>query len=298
MKIIDIYKQRTRPLFSLEIFPPKTTSGVETIYRTLDGLSELRPDFISVTYGAGGNAPKHSTVDIAASIRNDYNTESMAHLTAYHNTRAEVSDKLAALTERGVTNVLALRGDFPKDGVYSTDFAHASDLAAFIREHAPDMGIGGACYPECHPEAESLDRDIENMKRKVDAGVEFLVTQLFFDNDIFSRYVEKLRKAGVNVPILAGIMPITSAAQIQRIVAMCGTSVPQKLAHIVAASDADGGGGVGAVHSDTSLSHTGLVYAAERIRGLMSRGVDGIHLYTMNNAGNAKAIAEMIGGTA
>ena len=278
MKISELYKHK-KTVFSLEVFPPKKTDSVDAIYSTLDGLKDVSPDFISVTYGAGGNVADNKTRSIAEIIKKDYGIESMAHLTCVSTTLSDAKLILDDFSEHGIENILALRGDISPDRPPKNDFKYASDLAAFIRENGY-FDIGGACYPEGHTEADNFSADIGNLKKKVDAGVSFLISQLFFDNDFFFAFSEAAQKAGITVPVSAGIMPVTNKRQIERMVAMCGASIPQELTRIIAkyAEDAD------------ALTEAGIEYAWRQIEGLIRHGVRGIHLYTMNNPAVAKRI--------
>ena len=272
-----------RTVFSCEVFPPKATSPVDTIYRTLDGLKDIRPDFISVTFGAGGSQVNQTTHEIASIIQNRYHIPAMAHLTCVAAGRAEVDQLLAQLKGDGVENVLALRGDVNPDIPPKTDFAHASDLVAYIHARG-DFGVSAACYPEGHLESPDLVSDIRHLKEKVDAGAQHLVSQLFFDNEDFFRFLERCRIAGISVPIEAGIMPVLSKSSIQRMVSLCGASMPRKLTRILARYGD---------HPD-ALREAGIAYAIDQISDLIAGGVDGIHLYTMNDPNVARRIAESI----
>ena len=283
MKIASLYG-KGRTVLSFEIFPPKKTSGIETIYSTIEELSDLKPDYISVTYGAGGNPADTSTRDIASLIKNRYGIEAMAHLTCVNNTKAEVTAVLDSFKEAGIENILALRGDINPDIPPKTDFRYASELVSFIKEHG-DFGVSGACYPEGHVEAESLTADILNLRKKVDAGVQSLVTQLFFENSMFYDFREKMAIAGINVPVSVGIMPVTNKKQIERMVAMCGASLPQKFVKMVQKYDT----------RPEALIDAGIAYAADQIADLLSNGVDGVHIYTMNNPYVARKIVGIIG---
>ena len=219
MKIASLFEQG-KTVFSFEIFPPKKTSSIDTIYSTLEGLSDLKPAFISVTYGAGGTMTEagHSkTCEIASIIKNKYDITPVAHLTCVNSTKEQVEAELNSLKANGVENILALRGDINPDVPRCDEFKYASDLVKFIKERG-DFHISGACYPEVHNDAENMVEDILNLKKKVDSGVSHLMSQLFFDNNAFYSFVEKARIAGVNVPIEAGIMPVTSKSQIERMV--------------------------------------------------------------------------------
>lgn len=280
MKICELFG-RGRVVFSCEVFPPKKTAPVDSIYRTLDGLREVRPDFISVTFGAGGSDTVNQTThEIASLVENRYGTTAMAHLTCVGAGREDVDRLLPLLKEAGVENILALRGDVNPQYPPKTDFAHASDLIAYIRAHG-DFGVSAACYPEGHPESPDLVSDIRRLKEKVDAGAEHLVSQLFFDNEDFFRFVERCRNAGITAPIEAGIMPVLSARSIQRMVSLCGASLPRKLTRILARYG----------EHPQAMREAGIAYAMDQIADLIAGGVEGIHLYTMNDPQVSKQIA-------
>jgi len=280
VKIRDLFKNG-RTVFSFEIFPPKKNGSIDTIYKTLDELTDLRPDFISVTYGAGGSLPGCSTREIVSVIKEKYHTESIAHLTCVNSTKADIDRVIEEFKRYGIENVLALRGDVNPDIPPKEDFKHASDLITYMKERS-DLGFSGGCYPEGHPESPSLDEDIENLKRKVDAGAEHLISQLFFDNAQFYIFLEKVRKAGITVPIEAGIMPCVNAKSIQRMVGLCGASLPPKFAKLIARFG----------DNAEAMRDAGIAYANEQIIDLVSNGADGIHLYTMNNPYVARKISE------
>ena len=282
MKISEIYNKK-KTVFSLEVFPPKKNYSVDTILETLDGLSGTSPDFISVTYGAGGNIADSKTRSIAEIIKKKYGIESMAHLTCVSTSKDDATAILDDFGEHGIENILALRGDFSPDHPPKDDFKYASDLAAFIKARGA-FDIGGACYPERHNEAPDDKTDIDNLKKKVEAGASFLISQLFFDNRYFLDFLERARAAGIDVPVSAGIMPVTNKRQIERMVTMCGASIPQKLARLMSKYAED----------DVSLMSAGIEYAAKQMIGLIDAGVDGIHLYTMNNPAVANKIYDLI----
>ena len=282
MKLAQLFGQG-RTVFSCEVFPPKRDMPVDSIYTTLDGLKDIRPDFISVTFGAGGSQVNQTTHEIASIIQNRYHIPAMAHLTCVAAGRAEVDRLLAQLKGDGVENVLALRGDVNPDIPPKTDFAHASDLVAYIHARG-DFGVSAACYPEGHLESPDLVSDIRHLKEKVDAGAQHLVSQLFFDNEDFFRFLERARIAGINVPIEAGIMPVLSQNSIRRMVSMCGASMPRKLTRILAKYG----------DHPEALREAGIAYAIDQISDLIAGGVDGIHLYTMNNPDVARQIAGSI----
>lgn len=272
-----------KTVFSFEVFPPKKSSPVDTIYSTLAELKALSPDFISVTYGAGGNPADTTTCDIASYIQRELGIPSAAHLTCVYSTKEGVLTQLEQFKERGVENILALRGDVNPDIPRKHEFEYASDLTRFIKENG-DFHVSGACYPECHLEAESLAADIKNLKIKVEAGAEHLMSQLFFDNDVFYKFREMLDIAGITVPVEAGIMPVTSKSQIERMVSMCGASLPSKFAKVMQKYE----------HNPEALRDAGIAYAVDQIVDLISNGVDGIHLYTMNNPYVARKISESV----
>lgn len=276
-------------MFSFEIFPPKKNGSIEAVYRTLDELTDLKPDFISVTYNAGGASSAGgcpagcSTREIVCLIKEKYRTESIAHLTCVNSTREDIDGIMEEFKRYGVENVLALRGDISPDIPPKNDFRHASELISYMKRRS-DLSFSGACYPEGHTEAESLEKDIENLKKKVDAGAEHLISQLFFDNDHFYEFLDKARAAGINVPVEAGIMPCVNANQIQRMVTMCGASLPAKFTRIMARFE----------NSPEAMRDAGIAYAVDQITDLAANGVDGIHLYTMNNPYVARKISKSV----
>lgn len=280
MNIKELYENK-KTVYSMEVFPPKKADSVETVYNTLYGLRGLPVDYISVTYGAGGSeVQKNKTAEIASLIKKEYGIEPVSHLTCVGSTKEDIIDTLKMLKEIGVQNILALRGDMPAEGEIKMAFPHASDLTKFIKEFDPYFNVAGACYPECHVDASNLDEDIENLKKKVEAGVTHLTTQLFFDNELFYAFREKVEKAGITVPISAGIMPIVKKTQVERTVAMCGASIPGKFAKLISKySD-----------SPEALNQAGLSYAVDQITDLVANDVRGVHLYTMNNVDTAKYI--------
>lgn len=282
MKIAELFKP-DKTVFSFEIFPPKKDGSIDTIYDTLDGLSDLHPDFISVTYGAGGSEANVITSEIAGLIKRKYHTESIAHLTCVNSTKEDIDFQLELFRRQGIENVLALRGDINPDISPKKDFEHASDLISYMKERS-DLGFSGACYPEGHIECESLDKDVENLKIKVDAGATHLISQLFFDNASFYKFIEKVRAEGITVPIEAGIMPCVNAKQIQRMVGMCGASLPTKFTKMIARYE----------NNHEAMRSAGIAYAVDQIIDLCANGVDGIHLYTMNNPVIARKIAESV----
>jgi len=261
---------------SFEFFPPKDEAGVGRLFQTVAELAPLSPAYVSVTYGAGGST-RQLTVELVGRIQREVGIDAMAHLTCVGATQAELASVLEQLEASGVQNVIALRGDPPQGTTrfvaHAGGFAHASELVAFIARRGT-FCVAGACYPEKHPEAESLDADVQKLKLKVDAGAEFLITQLFFDNDDYFAFVERARAAGIKVPIVAGIMPITNVSQIKRFSAMCGAKMPAALLHELepVASDPD------------AVCEVGVAHAVKQCEELMARGVPGIHFYTLNRS--------------
>jgi methylenetetrahydrofolate reductase (NADPH) len=279
MKIKKLFKKKQ--VLSFEIFPPKRTDPDDTIYRTLDALKGLHPDFISVTYGAGGSANSGKTIDIATAVKRDYGIESVAHLTGINLTKDDAHELLGKFRKNGIENILALRGDSNPDFPPCDAFAHASDLVAFIREYG-GFNIIGACYPERHLESRSVIEDIHNLKHKVDAGADHLITQLFLDNDYFYSFRERAAIAGINVPIEAGIMPVVNKKQIERMASLCGVNLPRKFSHMMHRYE----------HDPIAMRDAGIAYAINQIVDLIAQDVDGIHLYTMNNPHIAQKIHE------
>ena len=283
MSIAKLFSQKGT-VFSFEVFPPKRDGSIDTIWKTLEELRDLRPDFISVTYSAGGSGSDHAaTLRIAGAIRQRYGILPLAHLTCVNSTREEVLPFLDGLRREGVEDILALRGDRVPDIPPKTDFAHASDLAAFIREQG-GFSVSGACYPEGHTEAPDLVQDVLNLRKKVDAGAEHLISQLFFDNAVFYSFVERARIAGITVPIQAGIMPVVNARQIQRMVSLCGASLPHKFTRMISRYE----------DNPEALRDAGIAYAVDQIVDLIAQGVEGIHLYTMNNPYVARRISQAV----
>lgn len=271
---------------SFEVFPPKKDGEFEAAFEILDAMGKLSPDFISVTYGAGGSR-SDKTVEIASYIQNHLGIDAMAHVTCVGSKKEQLLDVCKALKDNGVGHVLALRGDRPKDmsdeQFDSRDFAHASDMMCFLKDNT-DLHLAGACYPEKHFESFSLESDLNNLKRKQEAGAEFLISQLFFDNDFYYNFLEKTEKKGITIPICAGIMPITSAKQIGTTITLAGSSVPKALADIIANYG----------DNPDDMRKAGIDYAIRQIRDLQENGVNDIHIYTMNKPKMAKEIVEAI----
>lgn len=271
---------------SFEVFPPKKDGEFEAAFEILDAMAKLSPDFISVTYGAGGSR-SGKTVEIASYIQNHLGIDAMAHLTCVGSREDQLLEVCKALRDKGINHVLALRGDRPRDmsdeQFASRDFAHASDMMKFLKENT-DLHMAGACYPEKHFESFSLESDLNNLKKKQDAGAEFLISQLFFDNDFYYSFLEKTEKKGITIPICAGIMPITSAKQIGTTITLAGSSVPKALADIIATYG----------ENPEDMRKAGIDYAIRQIRDLQENGVNDIHIYTMNKPTTAKEIVDAI----
>ena len=282
MKIIDILKNK-RVTLSFEVFPPKTADAVPTALAAAEAIAALHPDFMSVTYGAGGGTSDF-TLHIASAVKKTYGVEVMPHLTCLSSTKEKVTETLQDYKEAGFETIMALRGDVPADGTRKNDFEHATDLMKQIKSFDSSMALGGACYPEGHPESPSLAADIENIRRKVDVGAQFLSTQMFFDNSLFYSYLNRLHAAGIDVPVLAGIMPITNKRILTRSLAMSGTAVP---ARYIAMVDAYG-------DSPEAMKQAGIAYATEQILDLYANGVRNVHVFAMNKPDVAKAIFENI----
>lgn len=285
MRIADLYG-RGEPVISFEFFPPKTDKGFRALFRTIEELKRLAPGFVSVTMGAGGST-RRKTVELVTQIQKDIGITAMAHLPCVGFSRADLRQVLDRLDESGLQNVLALSGDAPadqEDTVAPADgFQYANELAGFIRE-SWDLCIGGGCYPETHPAAPSAEDDLRNLVRKVEDGAEFLISQLFFDNEAYFSFEERARAAGIDVPIVPGIMPITSAANIQRITAMCGSRIPRELeAELEKVAEDD----------DATMA-LGVEWATLQCRELLARGAAGIHFYTLNKSPATQRIHESL----
>jgi len=288
MRIADLLR-RHEPAFSFEFFPPKTPQGEDSLYRTIDHLRELRPSFVSVTYGAGGST-REKTVELVCRIKHDLAIESMAHLTCVGSDSDEIALVLSRLQSQGIENVLALRGDAPRDQTTfvrpANGFAFASELVRFIRRSGFDFSLGGAGYPEGHVECRDRDLDLEHLREKVDAGLDFLITQLFFDNCDYDAFVARARANGIGVPIIPGIMPITNAAQIERFTNMCGARIPRDLqARLDAARD-----------DEAAVRAIGVEHATAQCFDLLRNGAPGIHFYTLNQSTATRAILERLRG--
>lgn len=280
MKLSEIFSKNI-PTLSFEVFPPKTTGNYETVKLATAEIAKLKPDFMSVTCGAGGKTDIY-TADIAASLSKDYGVTSIAHMTCVGTSKENAKKRISELENLGIHNILALRGDIPEGfDINTCDFKHANELIEYVKSIS-DIGIGGACYPECHPESNNITEDIEHIKAKVDAGCEFLTTQMFFDNNIFYKYLCKLRAAGINIPIVAGIMPVTNKAQIDRIRKLSGTYMPSRFIDIVDRFGSD----------PDAMKQAGIIYTTEQIIDLLANGVNAIHIYSMNKPDVAQKIQE------
>ena len=285
MKIIDILS--TRPTLSFEFFPPKTPTGVTSLFRTIKNLKRFSPDFVSMTYGAGGST-KTMTEELALRIKEEERLLVMAHVTCSAQTRDEVHEVLARYEAGGIENVIALRGDPPRGqdafSPVENGFPHATDLLRHIRSNF-DFGLAAACYPEGHPEASDLRTDIEYVKRKVDEGAEYLITQLFFDNSDFYRFLEMARGSGIGVPVIAGVLPILTDAQIRRFTALCGSAIPRDVDDRLDALGED----------DDAVREMGIELATAQIADLKANGVEGIHFYALNRGYSITKILENLG---
>ncbi|MEH2948093.1 methylenetetrahydrofolate reductase [NAD(P)H] [Lachnospiraceae bacterium 56-18] len=279
MKIRDILKNE-KPHISFEVFPPKTDAGYDSVLAATEKIAALRPSFISVTYGAGGGTSKN-TVSIASHIKDDFGVTSLAHLTCVSSTKDEVHKVIEQLKEKGIRNILALRGDIPAESEFPlpNHYRYASELIEDIRRQG-DFCIGAACYPEGHVETEHKKDDIRNLKHKVDCGVDFLTTQMFFDNNILYNFLYRIREKGITIPVLPGIMPVTNKKQIARIGGMSGTALPERFRAIV---DRFG-------DNQGAMQQAGIAYATDQIIDLIANGVNHIHVYSMNKPEVAEAI--------
>ena len=283
MKIIDIIKG-DKPSLSFEVFPPKTSANYESVKEASEKIALLKPSFMSVTYGAGGGTSEY-TVSIAQNIQNNYGVTALAHLTCVNSTKEEVKSRLEVLKANGIENILALRGDIVagNENREKWDYKHANELVTEIKQFG-DFCIGGACYPEGHPESTHQKDDILNLKKKVDAGCSFLTTQMFFDNNILYNYLYKIREAGITVPIVAGIMPVTNAKQIARSCELSGTYLPQRFKAIVDRY----------ADNPNAMKQAGIAYATEQIIDLFANGINAVHVYSMNKEDVARTIQSNI----
>jgi methylenetetrahydrofolate reductase (NADPH) len=286
LRIDEIIASKGEPTFSFEFFPPKTDEGESNLRQTLTALQALAPDFVSVTYGAGGST-RNRTVELTKWIKQDLGIEAMAHLSCVGTTREELQTILDGIAEAGVDNVLALRGDPPKGETewraHPGGLHYSTELAALISDGYP-FAIGAACFPEVHPEAPDMAHDLRFLKQKVDSGASFLITQLFLDNELYFQFVEEARAVGIEVPILPGIMPITDVKQIKTITGMCGASIPPDLLAALEWRAAD----------PDAVLQLGVAYATLQCAELLARGAPGIHLYTLNRSPATRAIVSAL----
>ena len=284
MKISEILNSK-KVTISFEIFPPKKQEAFDSVKKTALSLSSLKPDFISITYGAGGST-QTNTSDLAQTVENS-GTASLAHLTCVRSTKEQLLQTIQTLKQKNINNVLALRGDLPKDAfegenLFPSGFFHASDLVPLLKQNG--FCGGGACYPEGHPESSNRDTDIENLKHKVEAGVDFLTTQMIFDNDMLYSFLYRLQSAGIHVPVLAGIMPITNANQVSKMVDLSNAYIPRKLLSFCDRFR----------HDSEAMKQAGIAYATDQIIDLISNGIRGIHIYTMNKPEIAESIVKNV----
>lgn len=281
MKITEILAQE-KPVLSFEVFPPKKEDAYETVERAAAGIARLSPSFMSVTYGAGGGTSRY-TVELAHNLWKHYHVTALAHLSCVSSTREQIHAMAQKLKENELFNVLALRGDIPADGHVETDYQYASELISDLKEMG-DFCIGAACYPEGHPESATRKEDILHLKEKVDAGCSFLTTQMFFDNNIFYNFLYRIREIGITVPVIAGIMPVTNAKQIKRILSMSGTYLPTRFKTIV---DRFGS-------SPAAMKQAGIAYTTEQVIDLVANDVHAIHIYSMNKPDVAEQIKRSV----
>lgn len=283
MKISEILSNNMRTM-SFEVFPPKNDSSFDSISSAIEEIASITPAFMSVTYGAGGGTSRY-TLDMAKNIKNKYNIPTLAHLSCISSTKETVQARISELSDAGIENIMALRGDIPADMTADMrarlDYRYAYELVRDIRK-AGDFCIGGACYPETHPESPSWQKDIEHLKIKADAGCSFLTTQMFFDNSLYYRFVDRAERAGIDIPIIAGIMPITTTAQLKRAVELSGSYIPTGLIDLSEKYQ----------HRPDEMAKAGIDFAIRQIEDLYSRGVNAIHIYTMNKPLVARTIRD------
>ena len=282
MKLTELFKNDKLTL-SFEVFPPKTDTAFESVKHATEEIAKLRPSFMSVTYGAGGGTSKY-TLDIAKNIKANYGVPTLAHLTCVSSTRETVRERIEDMKSAGIENVMALRGDIPA-GLENADrshwdYKHAVELVRELKESGADFCIGGACYPEIHPESINQKEDILYLKEKVDAGCSFLTTQMFFDNNLLYNFLYKIREAGITVPIIPGIMPITNGNQVERAIKLSGSFIPQRFKSLV---DKFG-------TTPAAMKQAGIAYATDQIIGLFANGITNVHVYSMNKPDVAEAI--------
>ncbi len=284
MKISKILNKEACSI-SFEVFPPKTDASLESVKAATEEIAKLRPSYMSVTYGAGGGTSKY-TIDIAENIEHNYSVPMLAHLTCVSSDKATVAERIADIKKAGIQNVLALRGDLTPELENSDrskwEYHHAVELVRDIKRLAPQFCVGGACYPEIHPESKSQAEDIKHLKEKVDAGCEFLTTQMFFDNNLLYNFMYKIQAAGINVPVIPGIMPITNAKQVERAITLSGSFMPQRFKSLV---DRFG-------DNPAAMKQAGIAYATDQIIDLYANGVNHVHVYSMNKPDVAEKILE------
>ncbi len=282
MKLTELFCKSSLSL-SFEVFPPKTDSAFETVKRATEQIATLRPSFMSVTYGAGGGTSRY-TLDIAKNIKHTYGVPTLAHLTCVSSTRETVRAKIAEMRDAGIENVMALRGDLTPELAESDRsgwaYRYATDLIRDIRESGADFCIGAACYPEIHPESECRRDDIKHLCEKVEAGAQFLTTQMFFDNNLLYSFLYKIREAGITVPVVPGVMPITRGNQVERAIRLSGSFMPQRFKNLVDKFGSD----------PAAMMQAGIAYATDQIIDLYANGITNVHVYSMNNP----AVAEKI----
>ena len=282
MKISEVLKQ-DKLLLSFEVFPPKTDTAFDSVKSATEEIAKLKPSFMSVTYGAGGGTSKY-TLDIAENIKKNYGVPTLAHLTCVSSTRETVRNKINEIKAAGIENIMALRGDLTpeleKSDRSTWQYSHAVDLIREIKEIDPAFCIGGACYPEIHPESANQKEDIKYLKEKIDAGCDFLTTQMFYDNDLLYNFLYKIREAGITVPVIPGIMPITNAKQVERAVKLSGCFMPRRFKSLV---DKFGS-------SPEAMLQAGIAYATDQIIDLYANGIKNVHVYSMNKPLVAKKI--------
>ncbi len=282
MKITDVLNSANLSL-SFEVFPPKTETAFESVKTATEEIAALRPSFMSVTYGAGGGTSKY-TLDIAKNIKNIYGVPTLAHLTCVSSTKQTVKEKIAEIEAAGIHNIMALRGDIPEalvnDDRSKWDYNYAVDLIYELKNANPDLCIGGACYPEIHPESPNQKEDIKRLKEKVEAGCDFLTTQMFFDNNLLYNFLYKIREAGITVPVIPGVMPITNGNQVERAVKLSGSFMPQRFKSLVDKFGSD----------PLAMKQAGIAYATDQIIDLYANGIKNVHVYSMNKPDVAKLI--------
>ena len=291
MRLTNILNRKELSL-SFEVFPPKTQDSFDMVEESIEKIAQLHPSFLSVTYGAGGGTSKY-TLDIAKNIKERFNVETLAHLTCVSSSKESIKEKIQDMLDCGVENVMALRGDIPDDKINEDrskwDYQYAVQLVRDIKASGANFCIGAACYPEGHPESTNSKDDIIHLKEKVDAGVDFLTTQMFFDNDLLYAFLYKIREAGINVPIIAGIMPITNAKQVDRAIKLSGSFMPKRFRSLVDRFGDD----------PDAMKQAGIAYATDQIIDLYANGITNVHVYTMNKPDVAakiqKNLSDIIG---